>query len=1033
MAEPLLKKTFSRLRGKDRLKRKKSDAKERDRPAKTSEVGCVPSGQESNKTVPADSEDVCPRGPSITVAKKQNWARFSSCTREPRIYFSRKHPFGHQAAANPQNHSVRLCGQPPETSMNCSVPEVVSTPGDTRCSLKTNAEHLSCSPSPNPLQDVLRIEENTSRTSSSTPVMKFTGHHQSSMDSKTKVSISHQQVCTSSSTIKYSGHGAYLQSLERSSREWVLSSGKGSGLEEGQTMTSVDELKESITQSNEGDIWYNPIPEDEDLSTMLDKTDPWKKWGMVAKEGNITHTSSTMAAPGHADSTKRSSTDTVTSSSLGLQALPTVPQAINGLADSPSFKTVRDQAALAGALQPQSLPEDNLSSKAEITDQTSSPVLASPDLEAVKSPAPADSPQASKKVGAINKMKSPGTVRRLSMKMKKLPELRRKLSLRSTRNSRPDPDGSSPKESSNVISRYHLDTSVATREAMRRSKAGQASKAASKGGYLSDGDSPELIAKADKRHSGGSQEDKGCELDVDAFRHYCMSAHPRCVQHLSGLVSVHLYGVKDVKSSKTDSKDIFCALQVDGVNRARTALLTCRAAFQSLNHTFNLELESAQLLKLVVFSWDPVAGKNRVCCHGSVSLPHIFKGSRTQLLAVKLEPRGILYSKMTLVEQWDATPSEGEREPRVFGVELQQLVEREQATVRVPLLIQKCVAEIEKRGLKVVGLYRLCGSAAVKKELRDAFEKDSSAVTLSEDLYPDINVVTGILKDYLRELPTPLITKTLYEVVLQAMSRRPPKGRGLDQEVWLLEETVGLLNCLPEIERATLTMLLNHLSIVASYRDYNRMNAQNIAVCFGPVLLTQNQDPLRQGYQSYAHCGEIASAVDFKRHIEVLHYLLQVWPNPRRKAEDFKDKSFAKPTDYLRQKTQLKLELFPSEVVSRNRCRGLESPPSNRYAGDWSICGQDLLLVPSGNLVDADYDEVAGTDSENEEENAVLDLREGFLTQTGTVFVRDFALVDDTAEIDLETPYSPRLNLKDFDALILDLERELSKQINICL
>ena len=42
-----------------------------------------------------------------------------------------------------------------------------------------------------------------------------------------------------------------------------------------------------------------------------------------------------------------------------------------------------------------------------------------------------------------------------------------------------------------------------------------------------------------------------------------------------------------------------------------------------------------------------------------------------------------------------------------------------------------------------MGLYRLCGSAAVKKELRDAFERDSAAVTLNEELFPDINVVTG--------------------------------------------------------------------------------------------------------------------------------------------------------------------------------------------------------------------------------------------------------------------------------------------------
>lgn len=75
-------------------------------------------------------------------------------------------------------------------------------------------------------------------------------------------------------------------------------------------------------------------------------------------------------------------------------------------------------------------------------------------------------------------------------------------------------------------------------------------------------------------------------------------------------------------------------------------------------------------------------------------------GCRAQQLAVRLQPRGVLYSKFTLVEQWE-NPSE--REPRVFGVELGQLVEREKTATKVPLLIQKCVAEIEKRGLKVRG------------------------------------------------------------------------------------------------------------------------------------------------------------------------------------------------------------------------------------------------------------------------------------------------------------------------------------------
>ncbi|NXS62864.1 SYDE2 protein, partial [Brachypteracias leptosomus] len=462
------------------------------------------------------------------------------------------------------------------------------------------------------------------------------------------------------------------------------------------------------------------------------------------------------------------------------------------------------------------------------------------------------SPPASPRKGlSLTKVKSPGTVRRLSLKMKKLPELRRKLSLRNPR-PRGQEGGTSPtearKESSNVISRYHLDTSVTSQPGLPRAKP------AARGGYLSDGDSPELPVKA------GPREEAQLGLDLGVFQPYgCGEPPARGGRSISGLLSVHLQGLKDLKPPRVEAREVFCLLQVDAANRARTALLPCKGAFLGLNHTFNLELEGARHLKVVVFAWDPTSCRNRLCCHGTVVLPHIFRACRAQQLAVQLQPRGVLYSKFTLVEQWD---NPGERDPRVFGVELGQLVEREKTPTRVPLLIQKCVAEIEKRGLKVVGLYRLCGSAAVKKELRDAFERDSAAVTLSEQLYPDINVITGgssplemslsthrdvpttschppgILKDYLRELPTPLITPTLYHVVLEAMAKRSTRSSpGGD--------AVALLDCLPEVEKATLTRLLDHLSLVASFHDFNRMTPQNIAVCFGPVLLTQNQEPRR--------------------------------------------------------------------------------------------------------------------------------------------------------------------------------------------
>lgn len=261
----------------------------------------------------------------------------------------------------------------------------------------------------------------------------------------------------------------------------------------------------------------------------------------------------------------------------------------------------------------------------------------------------------------MEKIKSPGTVRRLSMKMRKLPELRRKLSLRTSRNTRhlhgqgggndapggadeASPPNARKESSNNVISRYHLDTSAPARPRRRSSRM----RSASKGGYLSDGDSPELLPKQDLTPgSQGSGQDtqaspqppphRGWQDAVGSFRPYSLAEQPKCAQRVSGLLTVHLLGVSELVRSRT-AKDIFCAIQVDGVTRARTALLTCQETSLPLNHTFNLELERARMLKLIILtpnsnSVDGTTGpsgptRNRVCCLGAVAIPPLFKGER---------------------------------------------------------------------------------------------------------------------------------------------------------------------------------------------------------------------------------------------------------------------------------------------------------------------------------------------------------------------------------------------------------------------
>ncbi|NXS66707.1 SYDE2 protein, partial [Pandion haliaetus] len=834
--------------------------------------------------------------------------------------------------------------------------------------------------------------------------------------------------------------------------------------------STASDLGEDEDADDEGEIWYNPIPEDDEPDLPRGRpsavNSPVAVGSLVVWYNCPPRSDSGMAVGPH-EGPPRS----VGSAGSSQMAQPREASQADAMRPGEHVQQHRQRLACKAPSVPAI--EDNPAFKCPSTG--SGVVLAhKADIPSTEVSPPSPSPL--KKSGSINwpfpdRIKSPRTVRKLSMKMKKLPELSRKLSVRGTSShtssdnppslpkgscqdtshtvSLPSSGNSTTAASRNVISRYHLDSSVLSQHTYKK-KSSRSSKSFNKGGYLSDGDSPELITKSGK-HGHETKCGKGreslpsnsgkTEIDIDAFRHYNFSDQPKCSQYISGLMSIHFYGAEDLKPPRIDSKDVFCAIQVDSVNKARTALLTCRTTFLDMDHTFNIEIENAQHLKLVVFSWEPTPRKNRVCCHGTVALPTLFRVTKTHQLAVKLEPRGLIYVKLSLMEQWENSLDglDTDQEPVIFGVDAQKVVEKENAGLMVPLLMQKCILEIEKRGCQVVGLYRLCGSAAVKKELREAFERDSKAVTLCESQYPDINVITGVLKDYLRELPSPLITKQLYEAVLDAMVKNPLKmtANGCENDPSDSEHTAALLDCLPDVEKATLKMLLDHLKLVASYHEVNKMTCQNLAVCFGPVLLSQRQETTNHNNRVFTDSEELASALDFKKHIEVLHYLLQLWPVHHLPAKEpahlnaFPEHPSS--LNYLRPKRQRPqmLNLSGTEMsgVLRPRPAGLDSPSSNRYAGDWSSCGENYLN-PKDCLSEADYDDVPSEDTESGDDSSKAEELDAPVRYPQPI-PREHTFQSYLTMQAIDSVVDHRANLKDLqesiDTLIGNLERELNK------
>lgn len=66
-------------------------------------------------------------------------------------------------------------------------------------------------------------------------------------------------------------------------------------------------------------------------------------------------------------------------------------------------------------------------------------------------------------------------------------------------------------------------------------------------GYLSDGDSPELLPRQQPSQHVITQ-DGPC--DVSSFQLYVGSDPPRCSQRVTGLLTVHLLGLEEMKTSR---------------------------------------------------------------------------------------------------------------------------------------------------------------------------------------------------------------------------------------------------------------------------------------------------------------------------------------------------------------------------------------------------------------------------------------------------------------------------------------------------
>ncbi|XP_069785302.1 SLIT-ROBO Rho GTPase-activating protein 3-like isoform X2 [Narcine bancroftii] len=184
---------------------------------------------------------------------------------------------------------------------------------------------------------------------------------------------------------------------------------------------------------------------------------------------------------------------------------------------------------------------------------------------------------------------------------------------------------------------------------------------------------------------------------------------------------------------------------------------------------------------------------------------------------------------------------------KLFNGDLQMFIQS--SGQPIPLVVISCIQFINLHGLHHEGIFRIPGSQSEVNDIKTAFERGEDPLD-SLDAH-NIDSVAGLLKLYFRSLSRPIFPIETFGYLIACV-----ETEDLLERANRIKEVVGTLDPSIIIVLRYLFAFLNHLS---QFNDENMMDAYNLAVCFGPTLVTvpQDQDPV----SCQAHVNEVVKTI----------------------------------------------------------------------------------------------------------------------------------------------------------------------------
>uniref|UniRef100_A0A674JIM0 SLIT-ROBO Rho GTPase-activating protein 2 n=1 Tax=Terrapene triunguis TaxID=2587831 RepID=A0A674JIM0_9SAUR len=232
----------------------------------------------------------------------------------------------------------------------------------------------------------------------------------------------------------------------------------------------------------------------------------------------------------------------------------------------------------------------------------------------------------------------------------------------------------------------------------------------------------------------------------------------------------------------------------------------------------------------------------------------------------------------------------------------------------IPLVVESCIRFISRHGLQHEGIFRVSGSQVEVNDIKNAFERGEDPLAGDQNDH-DMDSIAGVLKLYFRGLEHPLFPKEIFHDLIACVTMDNLQERALHIRKVLLS--------LPKTTLIVMRYLFAFLSHLSQFSEENMMDPYNLAICFGPTLMSVPEGHDQVSCQ--AHVNELIKTIIIQHE--------NIFPGPRELEGPIYSRG-GNTEDYWYSRTEDSVQDIAAEHhTSDDECEPIEAIAKFDYIG----------------------------------------------------------------------------------------------------